>query len=97
MKSKYKDLPLSRNICIIPAITPKKLLRFLKSKGFYIHHQVGSHIVLKTPNDTTRRISLPMHSKDLKPDTLSSILKQAGVDKKELNSDRNLIAFDLLN
>jgi predicted RNA binding protein YcfA (HicA-like mRNA interferase family) len=29
------------------SITPKKLLKFLKKRGFYIHHQVGSHITLK--------------------------------------------------
>ncbi len=68
----------------MPAITSKKLLKFLKNKGFYIHHQVGSHIVLKSSSDTTKRVTLPMHSKDLKPGTLSSILKQAGVDKKKL-------------
>lgn len=68
----------------MPSITSKKLLKYLKNKGFYIHHQVGSHIVLKSLNDTMKRVTLPMHNKDLKPGTLSSILKQAGVDKKEL-------------
>ena len=66
------------------SITSKKLLKFLKDKGFYIHHQVGSHIVLKSLSDATKRVTLPMHNKDLKPGTLSSILKQAGIDKKEL-------------
>ncbi len=68
----------------MPSINSKKLLKFLKSKGFYIQHQVGSHIALKSKSDLTKRVTLPMHNKDLKPGTLSSILKQAGVDKKEL-------------
>lgn len=68
----------------MPAITPKKLLKFLKIKGFYIHHQVGSHIALKSFKDPTKRVTLPMHDKDLKPKTLASILKQAGIAKKEL-------------
>lgn len=68
----------------MPAITSKKLLKFLKSKGFYIHHQIGSHIVLKSKKDITKRVTLPMHNKDLKPGTFSSILKQAAIDKKEL-------------
>lgn len=68
----------------MPAIASKKLLKFLKNKGFYIHHQVGSHLVLKHIEDAFRRVTLPMHNKDLKPGTLSSILKQAGVDKNEL-------------
>lgn len=66
------------------AITSKKLLRFLKKKGFYIHHQVGSHIVLKHIEDQTKRVTLPMHNKDLKAGTLSSVLRQAGIDKDEL-------------
>jgi len=66
------------------AINSKKLLKFLQKKGFYIHHQVGSHLVLKSRKDSVSRVTLPMHNKDLKPGTLLSILKQAGVDKKEL-------------
>jgi len=68
----------------MPAINSKKLLKFLQKKGFYIHHQVGSHLVLKSPKDEAVRVTLPMHNRDLKPGTLSSILKQAGINKKEL-------------
>ena len=41
---------------------------------------------LAKDGDMTKRITLPMHNKDIKPGTLSSILKQAGIDKKELFS-----------
>lgn len=71
----------------MPAINPKKLLKFLKKKGFYIHHQVGSHIVLKHKDDHVKRVTLPIHNADLRPGTLASILKQAGIDKKELFQD----------
>jgi predicted RNA binding protein YcfA (HicA-like mRNA interferase family) len=70
----------------MPSITPKKLLQFLKGKGFYIRRQSGSHMILHHKIDATKRITLPIHNKDLKPKTLSSILKQAGIDKKELFS-----------
>ena len=66
------------------SITPKKLLQFLKDKGFYITRQSGSHMILHHNSDKTKRVTLPIHNKDLKPGTLSSILKQAGIDKKEL-------------
>lgn len=66
------------------SINSKKLLKFLKSKGFYIQYQVGSHIALKSKTDLTKRVTFPMHNKDLKPGTLSSILKQAGITRKEL-------------
>ena len=68
----------------MPAITSKKLLKFLKGKGFYVHRQSGSHMILHHENDSTKRVTLPIHNKDLKPRTLSSILKQAGIDKNEL-------------
>jgi len=68
----------------MPSINSKNLLKFFKKKGFYIHHQIGSHLVLKHDGDTAKRVTLPMHNKDIKPGTLSSILKQAGIDKKEL-------------
>lgn len=68
----------------MPSITPKEMLKFLKSKGFYISRQSGSHMVLHNSSDKTKRVTLPIHNKDLKPGTLSAILKQAGIDKKEL-------------
>jgi predicted RNA binding protein YcfA (HicA-like mRNA interferase family) len=66
------------------SVTPKKLLQFLEKRGFYITRQSGSHMILHNKSDKTNRITLPIHNKDLKPGTLSSILKQAGIDKKEL-------------
>ena len=68
----------------MPSITPKNILKFLQRKGFYISRQSGSHMILHHTLDKTKRVTLPIHNKDLKPGTLSSILKQAGIDKKEL-------------
>lgn len=65
-------------------LTPKKLLRFLKKRNYYISRQSGSHMILHHKIDKTKRVTLPIHNKDLKPKTLSSILKQAGIDKKEI-------------
>jgi predicted RNA binding protein YcfA (HicA-like mRNA interferase family) len=67
----------------MPSVIPKEILKFLKSKGFYISRQNGSHMILHN-SDNTKRVTLPIHNKDLKPGTLSAILKQAGIDKKEL-------------
>ncbi len=61
----------------IPAIKPKKLLHLFEKKGFFIHHQKGSHAVLKHFKIPELRITLPIHNKDLKKKTLLSILKQA--------------------
>lgn len=66
------------------SITPKKLLQFLEKRGFYITRQSGSHMILHHNTDKTKRLTLPIHNKDLKQGTLSSVLKQAGIEKKEL-------------
>lgn len=68
----------------IPAVKPRRLLQILQKEGFFIHHQKGSHLVLKSKNDPMKRITLPMHNKDLKRKTLISILKQAGLNKDVL-------------
>ena len=68
----------------MPSITPKKLLQFLKERGFYITRQSGSHMILHHKTDKTKRVTLPIHNKDLKQGTLRSVLKQAGIGKKEL-------------
>lgn len=65
-------------------MTPKKLLKFLKQKGFYVSRQTGSHAILHTLHNTDKRVTLPIHNKDLKKKTLLSILKQAGLDKSAL-------------
>ncbi len=72
----------------IPSVRPKKLLKFLKKRGFFIHHQKGSHIVLKSIHNPALRVTLPMHNKDLKRKTLLSILKQANISVKELIKKR---------
>jgi predicted RNA binding protein YcfA (HicA-like mRNA interferase family) len=68
----------------IPTIKPKKLLKMLQKQGFFIHHQKGSHIILKSVKNPKLRVTLPMHNKDLKRKTLLSILKQAEVIIEEL-------------
>ena len=66
------------------SITPKKLLKFLEGNGFYVSRQSGSHLILHTKKDKTKRVTLPIHNKDLKQGTLTSVLNQAGIEKKEL-------------
>ncbi len=66
------------------SITPKKLLKFLEARGFYISRQSGSHMILHTDKDKSKRVTLPYHNKELKPATLNSILRQVGIARKEL-------------
>lgn len=41
-------------------------------------------MILHHKTDRTKRITIPMHNKDLKQKTLSSILQQAGIERKEI-------------
>jgi len=59
-------------------MTAKEVLRLLKLNGWYIYETKGSHCQLKH-SEILGKITIPMHSGDLKPGTLNSILKQAGL------------------
>ena len=63
---------------------PKALLKILKKSGFYVHHQKGSHMILKSA-DGIRRVTIPIHNKDLKMKTLISIIKESGLNKELFN------------
>ena len=67
----------------LPALTPKKVLKLLKKQGFVEDHQTGSHLVLYQPK-SKRRVTVPMHNKDLPVGTLRSILRSADIDPNDL-------------
>jgi predicted RNA binding protein YcfA (HicA-like mRNA interferase family) len=66
----------------LPLIPARKLINALLRLGFYIDHQKGSHIVLKSADDT-RTLVVPDHP-EIDRGTLKAILKQAGIDVKTL-------------
>lgn len=61
----------------------KQISKFLRSSGFTIVSQKGSH--LKFKNDTGRITILPNGRKILPPGTLNGILEKAGISKLDLN------------
>lgn len=67
----------------MPAVTPRKALAALEKTGFYVHHQKGSHITLKHRTDSSKRVTIPCHGRDLNRKTLSRILSQAGLTREE--------------
>lgn len=66
----------------LPSITARKLVRILKQLGFLLDHSTGSHFVFYNPQ-TKKRAVVPCHFRDLPKGTLTSILKEAGVSRKE--------------
>ena len=67
----------------LPSLTARQVLRALKKAGFYVHHQTGSPATLKHPGDRTKRVTVPVHGRDLQRGTLLAILKQAGITTEE--------------
>ena len=63
---------------MIILVTPKELLKVLKKDGWYVDRIRGSHHMLKHTNKVGR-VTVPVHKEDLKPKTLHTILKQAGI------------------
>ncbi|MCY9030704.1 type II toxin-antitoxin system HicA family toxin [Bacillus inaquosorum] len=60
------------------AASAKQVIKFLKSKGFHVVSQKGSHVKLK--NSKGKTTIVPSHgNKSLAKGTLNSILKQAGI------------------
>lgn len=56
----------------------KQVLKILEKDGWYTIKQVGSHRQLKHPTKKGK-VTVSMHTGDIHPKTLNSILKQAGL------------------
>lgn len=55
--------------------------------GFTTDRIVGSHHVMVFPGHPTRTVTVPVHSsRDLKPGTLRSIIKQSGLSLEEFKA-----------
>lgn len=57
---------------------PKDLMKILKADGWKVIRVNSSHHIMKHPTKLGRPV-VPMHNKELKPGTLDTILKQAGL------------------
>ncbi len=66
----------------LPIITSKKVLTILKNKGFEIDHTTGSHYILYD-KFSSKRVTVPFHTKDLPKGTLLSIIRSAGLSKED--------------
>ncbi|MDN5302003.1 MAG: hypothetical protein PWQ60_1517 [Thermoanaerobacteraceae bacterium] len=67
----------------LPRMTGKEVIKALSKKGFRLVHIHGSHHYLEGPKGNL--VTVPVHAGDiLKPKTLKSILKQAGITADDL-------------
>jgi predicted RNA binding protein YcfA (HicA-like mRNA interferase family) len=67
----------------LPVVRSREVVSALQRAGFLVHHQTGSHLVLKHLGPPPRRVTVPMHARDLKQGTLRSILREAQLSVDE--------------
>jgi predicted RNA binding protein YcfA (HicA-like mRNA interferase family) len=68
----------------LPRITARKLVQTLCKNLFYIHHITGSHANLRHKIKNDLRVVVPIHSGELAPKTVKTILVQAEMTVGEL-------------
>jgi len=66
---------------------PREVVAVFQRAGWRIDRQKGSHLMLVNADDTAG-VTIPIHTSDLSPGTLRSILKQAGMTVAEFNDLR---------
>ena len=68
----------------LPIVKPKQVIAALQRTDFFIDHQTGSHVRLVHQTKPHRRVSVPMHNKDIPTGTLKNILRQAELSVEDL-------------
>lgn len=67
----------------IPSFTPQDIIKILKKRGFILDRVKGSHHIYYH-DELKRRVIVPLHKRDLPKGTFYQIIKEAGIDLKEL-------------
>lgn len=66
-------------------LSPKYLIKILEKYGFLYRRTKGSHQLYYNPI-TNKTIIVPVHGgKDMKKGTFLAIIKQAGIEKSEID------------
>jgi len=67
----------------LPAVTARDAICALERAGFVVSRQSGSHCRLIHSTDPARKVTVPVHSGDIKRGTLRGIIAQAGLTVDE--------------
>lgn len=66
-------------------LSPKHLIKILEQRGFIFKRSKGSHQLYYNPA-TNKTVIVPVYGgRDMKKGTFLAVLKQAGIDKSELD------------
>jgi predicted RNA binding protein YcfA (HicA-like mRNA interferase family) len=63
----------------LPALRAKDVVSALERAGFVKSRMSGSHCRMVHQHDPARKITIPIHAKDLKRGTLRAIIAQSGL------------------
>lgn len=66
----------------LASVKAKEVTRVLGKLGFYKHSQVGSHATFKHTDG--RRVTIPVHNRELRKGTLHGILKDIDLTIEDL-------------
>jgi predicted RNA binding protein YcfA (HicA-like mRNA interferase family) len=67
----------------LPALRAKDVIAALERASFMKSRISGSHCRMVHSGDPTRKITVPIHAKDLKRGTLRAIIAQSGLTMAE--------------
>lgn len=68
-----------------PRYRPREVVRVLERLGWVRLHQAGSHIRLALP-DGRHPLTVSTSHREVPPGTLASIIRQAGMTRREFNA-----------
>ena len=66
----------------LPVVSGQDLISVLVKAGFDVHHQRGSHIILKQTAAPFTRLSVPNH-RELKRGLLVAVIREAGLTREQ--------------
>ena len=67
-------------------VNGKTLVKILNKRGFVLKRQKGSHVQLE--NNKDRRVTVPIHSKEIGRGLLGKILRDAEISREEYDKLR---------
>jgi predicted RNA binding protein YcfA (HicA-like mRNA interferase family) len=70
----------------LPSVKARDVVRALERAGFVVSRTSGSHCRLIHSTDPARKVTVPVHSGDLKRGTLRAVISQAGLTVSEFIS-----------
>lgn len=66
----------------LPVLSGRDVIKTLQKAGFQIHHQTGSHVILKQVAPPHLRLSGPDHQ-SIKRGLLRAIIREAGLTREQ--------------